>query len=57
MTRAIIFIIGTGMSVLTLLILMTIVLKVVDFFRLIYYTFFTTLSLQRALEMFDSEWR
>lgn len=44
------------MTVLMLLMLIVIVLKVVDFFRLIYYTFFTTLGFWRAVEMIDSEW-
>ena len=42
--------------ILAIIVALGVILKLIDVFRLIYYSFFTTMGFVKAKEMIDSEW-
>ncbi len=42
--------------ILAIIVALGVILKLIDIFRLIYYSFFTTMGFEKAKEMIDSEW-
>lgn len=43
--------------ILAIIVALGVILQIIDVFRLIYYSFFTTMGFEKAKEMIDSEWR